>query len=135
MCHNTSMLDFNWYQTLNLPALSPPAWIFSPVWTCIYALIILSLVLFVIKKSDKNKTGGYILYILQLLVNLAWTPVFFGMKNIEIALLLIIVLDVLVFWNIVFFKKVSKLSGYLLVPYFLWILFATDLNFGILALN
>ena len=70
-----------------------------------------------------------------MLTNFAWTPIFFGLKNIGLALAIIILLDILVLWNIIVFYKNSKPAGLILIPYLLWILFATYLNFGYFVLN
>lgn len=129
------MFDFSWYQTLNQPPLAPPAWIFSPVWIVLYIIMAISLFLFIRKPSLQSKVWGYVLFATQILLNLAWTPAFFGIKNIGLALIIVILLDILVLFNIIEFSKVSKLAGKLLIPYFLWILFATYLNAGILILN
>ena len=129
------MFNYTWYQTLNQPIFAPPAWIFSPVWTVLYILIFVSLVFYAKSFKTNNKAWGYTLFVLQMLANLAWTPIFFGLKNIGLALAVIILLDILVLWNIIVFYKNSKPAGLILVPYFLWILFATYLNYGYFVLN
>ena len=129
------MFDFTWYQSLIQPPLAPPAWIFSPVWTILYILMAISLFLYARKSAYKNKSWGYVLFFTQLLVNFAWTPAFFGVKNIVLALAIIILLDILVLFTIIEFAKISKTASRLLIPYFVWILFATYLNFGYLMLN
>lgn len=127
-------MNYSWYQTLIQPPLAPPAWIFAPVWTLLYISMAVSLFLYA-RKAAKNKAWGYVLFFTQLLVNLAWTPAFFGIKNITLALAIIILLDILVLFNIIEFFKISKSAGRILIPYFIWILFATYLNFGYLFLN
>lgn len=129
------MFDFNWYQSLNQPPLSPPGWIFSPVWIVLYIMMAISLFLYARKFAYKSKSWGYVLFFTQLLVNLAWTPTFFGLKNIGFALALLILLDCLVLFTIIEFAKASKSSAKLLIPYFVWIIFATYLNFGFFILN
>ena len=129
------MFNSIWFQSLNRPFLSPPAWIFSPMWTILYITIFISLVFYATSNKSQDKKWGYTLFILQMLANFAWSPVFFGLKNIPFALAIIILLDVLVLFNIIEFYKKSKPAGFLLIPYFIWILFATYLNFGYLILN
>ena len=129
------MLDYSWYSLLKHPPLKPPAWLFSPVWTVLYISMFISLFLFAQKQTEKSKAWGYVLFFTQLLLNLAWTPAFFGLKNIPFALAIIILLDILVLFNILEFNKVSKSAARTLIPYFIWILFATYLNFGYLILN
>lgn len=129
------MFDYNWYLTLNKPALAPPAWIFSPMWTILYISMLVALIIFAKEKTNRPKTWGFVLFFGQILVNLIWSPVFFYLKNIGLALAVIVLLDILVLLNIIEFLKVSKVSGYILIPYFIWILFATYLNFGYFILN
>ena len=129
------MFNYTWYQTLNQPVFAPPAWVFSPVWTVLYISIFVSLVFYAKSFKTNNKAWGYTLFVLQMLANLAWTPIFFGLKNIGLALAVIILLDILVLWNIIVFYKNSKPAGIILIPYLLWILFATYLNYGYFVLN
>ena len=124
-----------WYSTLIRPPFTPPSWVFTPAWSILYTLIIISLIIYVYKTTDRDKSKGYWFFAIQVLFNILWSPVFFGMKNIWLALIIIVILDVLVFINIKEFYKVSKISAWLLVPYMIWILFATYLNIGFLILN
>ena len=129
------MIDYSWYNALNQPLLKPPAWLFAPVWTILYISMGIALFLYARKFTIKSKAWGYVLFFTQLLVNLAWTPAFFWIKNIGLALALIILLDILVLFNIIEFFKVSKSAARCLIPYFLWILFATYLNLSYFILN
>lgn len=129
------MIDLNWYYTLHQPPLTPFADIFPPVWAFLYVLIFISLVLFAVKRTDEPKAFGYILFTAQIVINLSWSPVFFVFHNISAALILIILLDLLVLFNIKEFYKISQKSAYFLIPYFLWILYATYLTAGFLLLN
>ncbi len=129
------MLDLNWYNTLNHPPLTPPWWVFAPVWTFLYLTMLTALFLFVSKPSLEDKSWGYTLFFSQIGINLCWMPAFFYLKNPAFALVLIIVLDILVLLNIIAFYNVSKSSARTLIPYFIWILFATYLNVGIYVLN
>lgn len=128
-------IDYSWYSALIQPPLKPPAWLFAPVWTVLYITMAVSLFLYARKYTIKNKAWGYVLFFTQLLVNLSWSPAFFGLKNVGLALALIILLDILVLFNIMEFFKISKSAGRCLIPYFIWILFATYLNLGIFILN
>ena len=129
------MLDLTWYYTLNRPPYTPPAWIFSPAWTILYLMIFLSLILYTIKRTNKSKIWGYVLFILQMIFNLIWTPVFFVFHNIALALAVIVVLDILVIFNIIEFFGISKPAAYLLMPYLLWLIYATYLTAGYFVLN
>ena len=129
------MFNLTWYNTLNQPALTPPAWIFPPVWAVLYLTIFVSFILFAFKKTNYSKAWGYILFFTQLFLNLCWTPVFFTFHNMSLALAIIGLMIVFVFWNIIEFIQVSKTSGLLLIPYFLWLIFAAYLNTGFMILN
>lgn len=129
------MYNSLWYQNLIRPPLNPPAWVFPPVWTILYILMAVALFLYAKKFTEKRKAWGFVLFFTQILVNFAWTPAFFVAQNIPLALAIVILLDILVLFNIIEFSKVSKTAAKLLIPYFLWILFATYLNFGYLFLN
>ena len=123
-----------WYYNLTKPPLAPPDWIFPPVWSILYFSMLVALLLYLFKPSQ-NKKSGYIYFIAQLILNLLWTPTFFYLQNIVLALIVIILLDIFVILTIKSFYKVSKISGLILMPYLLWILFATYLNIGYLVLN
>ena len=123
-----------WYYNLTKPPLAPPDWIFPPVWSILYFSMLVALLLYLFKPSQ-NKKLGYIYFIAQLILNFLWTPTFFYLQNIVLALIVIILLDIFVILTIKSFYKVSKISGLILMPYLLWILFATYLNIGYLVLN
>ena len=129
------MFNSLWYKTLNNPPLTPPSLVFPPVWTILYLSMLVALFFYIKEKSNKDKSWGIVLFFSQILINLSWSPIFFYMQNIGLALVVVIILDILVLWNIIEFFKVSKISGFILIPYFLWILFATYLNIGFLVLN
>ena len=129
------MYNTFWYDTLAKPFLTPPPEVFAPAWIILYIIIIVSLIIFTLTKTRKNKTIGYFYFLIQLLLNIAWTPVFFYMENIILALIIIILLDIFVFFTIKEFYKISYIAAGILIPYFIWIIFATYLNIGILILN
>lgn len=132
---NINMTDLNWYQTLIKPALTPPDGVFAPAWVFLYISIIVALLIFITVKTPLSKKEGYIFFGLQMLFNILWTPAFFVLHKPVLALCVIIILDIFTFLNIRGFYKCSKLAGILLIPYFLWLLFATYLNAGIVLLN
>ena len=123
-----------WYYNLIKPPFALPDWIFQPVWVILYFSILVALLLYIFKPAQ-NKKSGYIYFTIQLILNLLWTPTFFGLQNIVLALIVIVLLDIFVILTIKSFYKVSKISGLILMPYLLWILFATYLNIGYLVLN
>ena len=128
-------MNNTWYQTLIQPPLTPPGWIFAPVWTVLYLMMLASLILYARKCTKIEKAFGYFIFFIQIVINFTWSSVFFGLKNIGFALIFIILLDILVLINIIEFSHVSKKAGFLLVPYFIWILFATYLNISLFILN
>ena len=128
-------MNLIWYETLNKPAFTPPPGVFAPAWTIFYTLIFTSLIIFLIKNTNENKTVGVVLFVIQMVLNLLWSPVFFYWQNISLAFAVIVLLDIFVIGTIIAFYKASKISAYLLVPYILWLLFATYLNWGFLVLN
>lgn len=129
------MLDLNWLNTLNKPALMPPSIAFGIVWPVLYVMIFLSLFFYLKDGFSKSDIGGVFFFFLQLALNFAWTPVFFGLHKIGYSLVIIFALLVLVAITILLFFKKSKLAGSLLVPYWLWLCFAAYLNYEIVRLN
>ena len=129
------MFDSIWYDNLIKPFMTPPAWIFSPVWIILYATLLVSLISYSVTITQKKKIDGYILFVSQMIFNLLWSPVFFVFHKIGFALVIVIIMDIIVLFMIKKFFSVSKLAGLILVPYFIWILFATYLNFQFLVLN
>lgn len=125
----------DWYQTLQKPPLTPPTWVFGPVWTVLYVMIALSLFLFV---RNNRGGGGVVLYLilgLHLLSNIAWTGLFFGLESPGWALVDILILDATLIFLVIRFWEISKVSSALLWPYLVWVCFATYLNAGFLTLN
>lgn len=125
-----------WYRTLNKPFFSPPNWIFGPVWTMLYFLMGISLYL-VWKKGVKNKkTRTALLYFfIQLAFNFLWSVIFFGLHSPLVAFVTIIFLWITILVSIIKFYPLSKTAAYLLIPYILWVSFASVLNISIVILN
>ena len=124
-----------WFDNLIKPVFQPPAWIFSPVWIVFYALLLVSVILYSLTLTSKKKLGGYICFIVHMVFNLLWSPVFFLLHRIDIALFIIFIMLFSAVLMIICFFRVSKLSGLILFPYFLWLIFAAYLNYQILILN
>ncbi len=126
-----------WYATLIKPSFSPPNSIFAPVWIILYLMIGISLYLVWQKinlKPRKVKLALKIFWV-HLILNGLWSIIFFGGHNILWGLYTIIALWLLILILIILFWKISKPASLLLVPYFLWISFATLLNYSLLILN
>ena len=128
------MYNSLWYNSLTKPFLSPPNWIFAPVWFILYFTILISLILYIIKPAE-SKGLGYFYFAMQLILNFLWSPVFFAAQNIAFALVIVVLLDIFILLTILKFYSVSRVSGLILIPYFLWSLFATYLNLAYLLLN
>ena len=120
-----------WYQALEKPVGNPPSWIFGPVWTVLYVLMGIA----VGRLIHRGASGTVTLFVIQFLLNLAWTPVFFGAHRIVLALVIILALGCFLGMTIRSAEKVDKVSAFLLVPYLLWIMYATYLNASIGWLN
>ena len=124
-----------WYDSLTKPPLQPPGWIFTPVWIILYGTLLISLILYSIEITKEKKMSGYIYFIVHMVFNLLWSPVFFYLHRVDIALVIIFVMLSSAILMIIKFYKVSKLAGGILFPYLLWLIFAGYLNSGIYLLN
>ena len=125
-----------WYITLNKPSFTPPNWLFPVAWTTLYILIAVSAYL-IWKLRDGSSTykTAAIIYVIQLALNFSWSIVFFGMHQILGGLFIIVTLLVTIILNISWFNRFSKTAAWLLVPYLLWVSYATLLNISICVLN
>lgn len=125
-----------WYAGLVKPSFNPPGWVFAPVWTILYALMGIAAWL-VYEKSPGRKDirGALAVFGVQLVLNALWSIVFFGAHQILGAAVLIVVLWVMIVVTIRVFSRISKAAAYLLVPYILWVSFATVLNISLYVLN
>ena len=124
-----------WYQTLNKPNFNPPDWVFGPVWTIIYILMGISVWLIWMENKSKIRNFAIKIFWIQFFFNIFWTYLFFGIQRIDLALFEIIFLILLIIINIIYFLKINKISGYILIPYLLWVMYASLLNYSIWNLN
>ncbi len=148
-----------WYASLEKPVLNPPNWLFAPVWTILFLLMGISLYLVWAKnwkiETPENKSAkkawnpiseklwsgtwkeenAVAIFVLQLILNILWSVIFFGLKMPSIAFVEILMLWVAILYTIVNFYRISKIAAYLLIPYILWVTFAAILNFSIVTLN
>ena len=123
-----------WYTTLVKPSFNPPNWLFAPVWTSLY--IMMGIAFFLVWKSNVPvKEKAYLFFGLQLILNFFWSILFFSMHALGVALIEIILMWVCILLTIVSFYPISKPAAYLLIPYLLWVSFASVLNFSIWKLN
>jgi len=125
-----------WYPTLNKPGFNPPNWLFAPVWTTLYILIGIAAYLVWIKRDQiAHFPRTVAIYLIQLILNLAWSFIFFYLHEIGFALAEIILLLIVIVINAVTFYKIDKWAGLIFIPYILWVSFASFLTYNILILN
>ena len=122
-------------QTALKPPLTPPGWIFSIVWTILYALMGISSARIWLTPESKERSKGLNLYVVQLIVNFFWSLLFFNAQAYGLAALWLILLWILVLLMILEFSKVDKLAAWLQIPYLIWLTFAAYLNLGVWFMN
>lgn len=125
-----------WYAQLTKPSFNPPNWLFMPVWLTLYLLMGISL--YLIWSQDTRRVEvkqALLIFAMQLVLNTLWSIVFFGLHSLLGSSLLIIVLWLAILFTILRFHKLSPTAGYLLIPYLLWVSFATVLTWAIFFLN
>ena len=121
-----------WYATLAKPEWNPPSWIFGPVWTALY--LMMAIAAWLVWKRDGWRRPMWF-YSGQLLLNAAWTPVFFAAHQIGLALIVITALWLAILCTLLAFLRISKPAGWLLVPYLAWVSFAAFLNYTLWRMN
>jgi len=126
----------SWYDMLEKPFFQPPNWLFAPVWMVLYGLMAIAVTIIWSKDPLAAEIRGWVpLFFAHLLLNAAWTVFFFGFHAILVALITIIILFVCIFLLICGAWEIDRRAAYLLIPYLLWVLFATALNVAIWFLN
>lgn len=125
-----------WYTTLNKPSFNPPNWIFGPVWTTLYIIMgISSYLIWQRRKIVIGYSWAIGVYLLQLLLNLMWSYLFFYKHQIGFALIEIGILLLAIIINSFIFYRIHKTAGLLFIPYILWVSFASYLTYSIYILN
>ncbi|WP_027486583.1 TspO/MBR family protein [Allorhizobium undicola] len=125
-------LPGEWYQSLQKPSFNPPAWIFGPVWTVLYVMIGVAGARIWLKAPRSTPMA---LWLAQMILNLIWTPAFFGLHSPGFGLIVILPLLVLIFVFIAKAAAVDRAASLLFWPYALWVSFATLLNLSLFVLN
>ncbi len=123
------------YTSYIKPPLSPPGWLFGVIWPILYLLMAIAAYLIYQAPLTEDRKRAITLYWAQLIVNFIWPIVFFRFEWYWLAVAVIVLLDVLVLLTTISFYRIKNAAGYLMLPYLLWILFATYLNIGIAVLN
>ena len=124
-----------WYPSLQKPAWTPPSWLFGPVWTTLYLMMAFAAWLVWRKRKEENVKAALGLFVFQLVLNAAWSPLFFGLQNPLAGLLDIVPLWAAILATVIYFRRISAVAAALLVPYLLWVGYATALNAAIWWLN
>ena len=129
----TISLKEPWYSQLIKSKFNPPEWIFAPVWTTLYLMMTLAIWFF---WHSKNRDMNTIyIYFIHIIFNTTWSIVFFGLHQISLALIVLIILIGLIITLIIRYKRVNFVSYYLMIPYLLWCCYALFLNINLLILN
>lgn len=125
-----------WYASLRKPVFAPPNWVFAPVWTTLYLLMGISLFIVWNIGLEKNAVRkSIVIFGIQLLLNVFWSYLFFGLKSPLLGLVEIMAMWLMILLTMLAFFKISKKAALLLVPYLIWVTVASYLNYSILILN
>lgn len=125
-----------WYAALKKPSFAPPNWVFAPVWTVLFVLMgIAAYLVWRQGLSNPAVKTALIIFIVQLIFNMLWSLVFFTLKSPLFGFVVIIILWLLILFTIIYFFNISKVAGILLIPYIVWVSFASILNFMLWRLN
>ena len=124
-----------WFAALRKPSWNPPAWIFGPVWTALYAMMAVAAWLVWKRGGFATQRRALALFLIQLALNAAWTPLFFGLHWLGVAFGEIIFLWLGIAATLIAFRQVNRIAAWLLVPYLAWVSFAAALNFAFWRMN
>jgi len=123
-----------WFDSLRKPAFIPPGWLFPIAWTALYILMGIAVGQVIASRTRTRRLALHV-FTIQLVLNLLWSPIFFGLHQADIALVTIVVLTIFVAITILLFWGIRRSAALLLLPYLAWLLFAAALNFAIVRLN
>ena len=132
---SNSGFDNRWYAQLTKPAFQPPSWAFGVVWTILYALMGIALAIVLSQPLSQRRSNALWLFGGQLALNFAWSPIFFGMRMIDVALVVILAMLLMATAAGNLFRRIRPLAGWLLFPYLAWLCLATALNYETGRLN
>ncbi len=131
----TSMSVGTWYQNIAKPSFTPPSWVFGPVWTTLYALMAIAAWLVWDRVGFAIGTVALTLYAVQLVLNVAWSGLFFGLRSPALGTLCVIILWIAILATLIAFLRIHPVAGVLLVPYILWVSYASVLTYSVWRLN
>jgi tryptophan-rich sensory protein len=124
-----------WFVALAKPAFMPPGWAFGVAWTILYILMGLAFAIILNARGARGRGAAIVAFLIQLLLNLCWSPLFFAMHRVMPAFGLILVILGLAVITVALFFRIRRMAGLLLLPYLAWLVFAALLNWQIHALN
>jgi tryptophan-rich sensory protein len=124
-----------WYQTLAKPAFNPPNWIFAPVWTALYFMMAIAAWRVWRRDGLTGARAEATLFALQLVLNMVWSILFFGLRSTGAAMVEIFVLLLAILATTVVFWQRDRVAGMLFIPYAVWVAFAAVLNVALWRLN
>ena len=126
-----------WYAGLNKPGFTPPNWVFGPVWSLLYAMMVLAFWRVLLRRSRWTTAGWLVVgvFLVQMALNAFWSVAFFGMHNPLLGLVVVIALELMIVATIITFRPIDRISAWLLAPYAVWVGYATALNAAIVGLN
>jgi len=127
--------DNRWYAALTKPAGTPPDWVFPVVWTTLYVMMGVALAMILNARGSRLRGIAILLFVIQLALNLVWSPMFFGAHQVELALTTIVAMLIAAAVTAWLFGRIRSVAGLLLLPYLLWLGYATYLNWQIDRLN
>ncbi len=124
-----------WFVALDRPDVVPPGWVFGVVWTTLYTMLGLAIALIIDARGARWRGAAIAAFVIQLAANYAWSPLFFGARQVSAALLLILFILVAAIVTTVLFGRVRKAAAWLMVPYLVWLSFASIINWRIDQMN
>ena len=132
---SNSGFENGWYAALDKPAFQPPGWAFGVVWTTLYTMLGIALAAILDEPASPLRRTALTLFFVQLALNFAWSPIFFGAQMIDVALVTILVMLLLATATANLFRRIRPIAGWLMLPYLLWLCVATALNYETGKLN
>ena len=124
-----------WFDALHKPSFMPPGWMFGVVWPILYALLGIALAMILAEPPSARRTTALTLFMVQLALNLAWSPIFFAGHDIGLAKIVVFIMALVAAYVARQFYRLRRIAGVLMLPYLAWLVFAGALNWSIETLN
>lgn len=132
---SNSGYENRWFAALDKPSFMPPGWAFGAAWTVLYVLMAIALAIVIHARGARLRGLGIVVFLVQLAINLLWSPLFFRAHQVDAALFLLLALLATVIVTTLVFWRIRAAAGLLMLPYIAWLLFAGLLNYEIGRLN